>query len=103
MSSPSNATNPRRSPCSATVLAEMRDVQVPYGATTVTMRGLTYRFFDDLRPPLRDPFRGFARARVAEAAGSQRDTCCAGHLLDTAVVNEMSLRIVEVHGDRPAA
>src|SRR4029450_6055735 len=56
MSSPSKATKPRRSPCSATVVAVMRDVQVPYGAPIVTK--LTYRFFEDaLRPPLRDPLR----------------------------------------------
>src|SRR5262245_20777679 len=52
MSSPSKATKPRRSPCSATVVAEMRDVQVPYGATIVT--NLTYRFFEDA---FRDPLR----------------------------------------------
>src|SRR5262245_36440082 len=56
MSSPSTTTKPRRRPCSATVAAEMRDVQVPYGAPIVTR--LTYRFFEEaLRPPLRDPFR----------------------------------------------
>src|SRR4029453_18153762 len=62
MSPPSKATKPRRSPCSATVVAEMRDVQVPYGAPIVTK--LTYRFFEDpLRPPLR--FGTFAPERRA--------------------------------------
>src|SRR5262245_9323385 len=37
MSSPSQATKPRRSPCSATVWAEMGEAQVPYGATNVTL------------------------------------------------------------------
>src|SRR5215471_12125518 len=36
MSSPSQATKPRRSPCSATVWAEMGEAQVPYGAMNVT-------------------------------------------------------------------
>src|SRR4029450_4903312 len=62
MSPPSKATKPRRSPCSATVVAEMRDVQVPYGAPIVTK--LTYRFFEDaLRDPLR--FGTFAPERRA--------------------------------------
>src|SRR5258705_6058085 len=54
MSSPSSAGNPSRSPCAATVSAESGDVQVPNGATVVTPS--IYRFFDDLRPLLREPF-----------------------------------------------
>src|SRR5438132_1945809 len=53
MSSPSSAGNPSRSPCAATVSAERGDVQVPNGATVTPS---IYRFFDDLRPPLRGPF-----------------------------------------------
>src|SRR4029453_4064672 len=76
MSSPSKATKPRRSPCSATVVAEMRDVQLPYGPTIVTIRGLTYRFFDDLRPPLRDPFRLGTFAPHSRASARPRAMPC---------------------------
>src|SRR5258705_3522153 len=95
MSSPSSATKPRRSPCSATVLADIGDVQVPYETTVATrskhssarqddardgtrdcanrctehqaVQLAAQRFFDAFRPPVRDPlfFGTFAPASLA--------------------------------------
>src|SRR6266480_189558 len=44
-------------------------------------------------------FGGLARTRVAEAAGAQRDPLRAGHLLDTAVIQQVPLGVVEVQRD----
>src|SRR5215471_10776157 len=49
-----------------------------------------------------DPFGCFSRAWVAEAAGSKRDVSAPRDLLDTAVVDQVAFRIVEVHRDRAA-
>src|SRR5882672_7121345 len=54
MSSPSSATKPRRSPCSATVLADIGDVHVPYETTVATRSKHSSARQDDARarPPL---------------------------------------------------
>src|SRR5712691_8024326 len=51
----------------------------------------------------RDPLRRLPRARVAEAARTQRDPLRAGHLFDPPVIEQVPFGIVEVHRNRAAA
>ncbi len=51
----------------------------------------------------RQPFGGFAGARIAETAGSERHPPVDRELLDAPVVQQMPVRIVEIQRNRPAA